>query len=180
MQCKLQNWAGKSLSSSHPQISGSEDFGLQWHQHHCDFCLPPQIPVGRIDTFFFFRKRGTKPINVHVDLLDFSLVFSSQLLVKKCTTWQIVVHVWRRGYLLPTIARKITCRRFDWMLQSSSGRKWRRCKQNITIYSHTTEDTRHQRSKVLEVPGCWVAVMRRQGGRSNPHRPLTSDDMYPQ
>ena len=29
-------------------------------------------------------------------------------------------------------------------------------------------------------PGCWIAVMRRQGGRSNPHRPLTSDDMYPQ
>ena len=28
------------------------------------------------------------------------------------------------GYLLPTIAQKITCRRFDWMLQSSSGRKW--------------------------------------------------------
>ena len=31
----------------------------------------------------------------------------------------------------------------------------------------------------LEVPGCWTAVMRRQGGRSNPHRPLTSNDLYP-
>ena len=31
----------------------------------------------------------------------------------------------------------------------------------------------------LEVPGCWTAVMRRQGGRSNPHRPLTSNDVYP-
>ena len=31
----------------------------------------------------------------------------------------------------------------------------------------------------LEVPGCWTAVMRRQGGRSNPHRPLwTSNDVY--
>jgi len=28
-------------------------------------------------------------------------------------------------------------------------------------------------------PGCWTAVMRRQGGRSNPHRPLTSNDVYP-
>ena len=28
-----------------------------------------------------------------------------------------------KGYLLPTWVRKITCRRFDWMLQSSSGRK---------------------------------------------------------
>ena len=40
----------------------------------------------------------------------------------------------KEGYLLPTIARKITCRRFDWMLQSSSGRTWRRCEQNITSY----------------------------------------------
>ena len=32
----------------------------------------------------------------------------------------------------------------------------------------------------LEVPGCWITVMRRQGGRNNPHRPLTSDDVYPQ
>ena len=31
-----------------------------------------------------------------------------------------------------------------------------------------------------EVPGCWTAVMRRQGGRSNPPRPLTSNDVYPQ
>ena len=30
----------------------------------------------------------------------------------------------------------------------------------------------------LEFPGCWTAVMRRQGGRSNPHRPLTSNDVY--
>jgi len=36
-----------------------------------------------------------------------------------------------KGYLLPTLARKITCRRFDWMLQSSSGRKWRRCEQTL-------------------------------------------------
>ena len=32
----------------------------------------------------------------------------------------------------------------------------------------------------LEVPGCWTTVMRRQGGRSNPHRPLTFNDVYPQ
>ena len=32
----------------------------------------------------------------------------------------------------------------------------------------------------LEVPACWTAVMRRQGGRSNPHQPLTSNDVYPQ
>ena len=30
------------------------------------------------------------------------------------------------------------------------------------------------------VPGCWITVMRRQGGRSDPHRPLTSNDVYPQ
>jgi len=31
----------------------------------------------------------------------------------------------------------------------------------------------------LEVPGCWTTVMKRQGERSNPHRPLISNDMYP-
>ena len=30
------------------------------------------------------------------------------------------------------------------------------------------------------LPTCWTTVMRRQGGRSNPHRPLTSNDVYPQ
>ena len=29
----------------------------------------------------------------------------------------------------------------------------------------------------LEVPGYWNNVMRRQGGRSNPHRPLTSNNL---
>ena len=32
----------------------------------------------------------------------------------------------------------------------------------------------------LEVPICWTAVMRRRGGRGNPHRPLTFNDVYPQ
>ena len=32
----------------------------------------------------------------------------------------------------------------------------------------------------LEVPGWWTVVMRRQGGKSNPHRPLNSNDVYPQ
>ena len=30
------------------------------------------------------------------------------------------------------------------------------------------------------VPGCWTAVIRRQGGRSNLHQPLASSDVYPQ
>jgi len=32
----------------------------------------------------------------------------------------------------------------------------------------------------LEVPGCWTAVIRRGEGMSNPHLPLTSNDMYAQ
>ena len=31
----------------------------------------------------------------------------------------------------------------------------------------------------LEVPGC-CTVMRKHGGRSNPHHTLTSNDVYPQ
>ena len=43
----------------------------------------------------------------------------------------------------------------------------------------TPVEERFNRDGGLEVPGCWTAVMRRQGGRSNPHQPLTSNDMYP-
>ena len=44
----------------------------------------------------------------------------------------------------------------------------------------TPSEERFNRGEGLEVPGCWTAVMRRQGGRSNPHQPLTSNDVYPQ
>ena len=43
----------------------------------------------------------------------------------------------------------------------------------------TPVEERFNRDGGLEVPGCWTAVMRRQGGRSNPHQPLTSNDVYP-
>ena len=38
---------------------------------------------------------------------------------------------WREGYVLPTWARKITSQSFDWMLQSSSGQKWKTCEQTL-------------------------------------------------
>ena len=41
-------------------------------------------------------------------------------------------------------------------------------------------DKRFNRDGGLEYPGCWTAVMRSQGGRGNLHRPLTSNDVYPQ
>ena len=44
----------------------------------------------------------------------------------------------------------------------------------------TPVEERFNRDGGLEVPGCWTVVMRRQGGRSNPHRPLISNDVYPQ
>ena len=43
----------------------------------------------------------------------------------------------------------------------------------------TDVEERFNRDGGLEVPGRWTAVMMRQGGRSNPHRPLTSNDVYP-
>ena len=42
----------------------------------------------------------------------------------------------------------------------------------------TPVEERFNRDGGLEAPGCWTAVIRRQGGRSNPHRPLTSNDVY--
>ena len=47
-------------------------------------------------------------------------------------------------------------------------------------YPDDTAEECFNRDGGLEVPGCWTAVMRRQGGRSNPHQPLTSSDVYPQ
>ena len=34
------------------------------------------------------------------------------------------------------------------------------------------------RDEGLEVPGCWTTMMGRQGGRSNPYKPLTSNDVF--
>ena len=50
-----------------------------------------------------------------------------------------------------------------------------------TLHIQMTPSEEHfNRDGGLEVPGCWTTVMRRQGGMSNPHQPLTSNDMYPQ
>ena len=45
---------------------------------------------------------------------------------------------WREGYRLPTRVRKITCRHFNWMLQSSSGRKWRSANKHCYLYSNSS------------------------------------------
>ena len=42
----------------------------------------------------------------------------------------------------------------------------------------TPSEERFNRNGGQEVPGCWTAVMERQGGRSIPRRPLTSNGMY--
>ena len=39
---------------------------------------------------------------------------------------------------------------------------------------------RKRKNNFADFAGCWTTVMRRQGGRSNPHQPLTSNDVYPQ
>ena len=44
------------------------------------------------------------------------------------------LHKFRTGYLLPTLARKITCQHFDWNLQSSSGQKWRSLKKHCYLW----------------------------------------------
>ena len=44
----------------------------------------------------------------------------------------------------------------------------------------TTSEERFNWDGGLKDPGCWTAVMRRLRGRSNPHRPFTSNDVYSQ
>ena len=60
-------------------------------------------------------------------------------------------------------------------------RPWQRTlmKEALHIQMIPAEE-RFNQDGVLEVPGCWTAVMRRREGRSNLHQPLTSNDMYPQ
>ena len=43
----------------------------------------------------------------------------------------------------------------------------------------TPSEEHFNRDGGLEVPGCWTAVMKRQGGRRVPHRSLTSSDTLP-
>ena len=58
-----------------------------------------------------------------------------------------LLHKWREGYLLPTWARKITCRCFDWMLQSSSGGWWWLCMFTIQAVISAVMQSSHQLSR---------------------------------
>jgi len=66
------------------------------------------------------------------------LSFSHLMYLNKVVSLYIYKKYREKGYLLPTWARKITCQRFNWMVQSSSGRKWKMYKQTLLfgIYSH--------------------------------------------
>ena len=55
-----------------------------------------------------------------------------QNIMLMCISFRDHIHIdWRQGYLLPTLAWKITCRRFDWTLQSSSLSPWRRLEHSV-------------------------------------------------
>ena len=55
-----------------------------------------------------------------------------------------------KGYLLPTWVWKITCQCFDWILQSSSGQKWKMCKQTLLFMAMHYWRYTSLRSKVGE------------------------------
>ena len=88
-------------------------------------------------------------------LFDYRISNSTYDTASKCM--QGSMYSEEEGYLVPTIARKRTCRCFDWawMLQSSSGWKWRRCKQTLLFIAthYTTENTS------LEVKGRWGLLL---------------------
>ena len=65
--------------------------------------------------------------------------------------------------------------------ENHSGRPWHRKEAVGEGGPADPDDTLEEcfnRDGGLEVPGCWTTMMRRQGGRNNPHRPLTSNDVY--
>ena len=81
-----------------------------------------------------------------------------------CDQWIIswLLHKWR-GYLLPTWASTLTSHAcYDWILQSSSLRKWLVIKFQqplLFIAMHYTEDTRHWRSNVgVRIAPPWLLI----------------------
>ena len=85
-----------------------------------------------------------------------------------------------KGHLLPTLVQKITCRRFDWMLQSSSLLPWWRLEHSvetsasyslgsswyqITFSSFTqkpTEKPLKENSPVVFFDSSWIADIHMQ------------------
>ena len=50
--------------------------------------------------------------------------------VTTSSNWTLKLNI-EKGYLLLTWVQKIACQCFDWMLQSSSGQKWKKCKTTL-------------------------------------------------
>ena len=82
----------------------------------------------------------------------------------------IVMHVWENHH--PIYWEETT------VLDHGRGQELL-VKEALHIQMKSSEEY-FNRDGGLEVPGCWSAVMRRQGGWSYPHWPLTSNDVYPQ
>ena len=87
-----------------------------------------------------------------------------------------LLHKSKGGYLLPTWAWKIACRRFNWMLQVSLGQKWWRRPCTFRWYPQRSASTRIEDWKSLVAGLLWW------GGRREEQSslPLTSNDMFPQ
>ena len=63
---------------------------------------------------FIVWNSSTSPYNIiHILSCDLGVQHAQYVI--------LICNKWREGYLVPTWAWKITCRRFDWMFQLSSG-----------------------------------------------------------
>ena len=82
---------------------------------------------------------------------------------------------WWRGQLQQSMRGRIT---IPSVLDRGGGQEL--LVKKVLHIQMTPSEEHFNRNGGLEVPGCWTTVMRKQGGRSNPYRPLTSNDMYPQ
>ena len=76
----------------------------------------------------------------------------------------------RKRLSVTNLARKI-CRRFDWMLQSSSGWKWKKCEQTLLFIAihyrgYTSFDVKGQWRLLL--PPCLLITAVQQPGTSSP------------
>ena len=147
----------KSRRTLHSMLNKVKDtlpLGEQSNVVYCILCSCGQVYIGET------KCRLETRMKEHRDACERGMMKKSA----------IAEHVWENHHLIHWEETTIL----------DSGRGQELLVKEALHIEMTPAEERFNRDGGLEVPGCWTTVMRRQGGRSNPHRPLTSNDVYPQ
>ena len=117
-KCQEYTWVWSYFSSLIQLPEDDTPKGVKVILFQCLSFLP--LPVYSLNSVYWLLK-PTSAAAVWV-----------QNIMLMCISFRDHIHIdWRQGYLLPTLAWKITCRCFDWTLQSSSLSPWRRLEHSV-------------------------------------------------